>query len=637
MIVSELATKLTEFSQSRRSWRQLGGTYGLVLNAWRSPERPDQVLDWEDCYRSALGVRAELAKYYSTLGAAVDSDRVHRNLCALCALGRFRCSDDSAWRSIAEQYVAPAQVGYWLQREYERIVMAPVGLRFAGERGELADFRLARISSQGNTLPLLEDLDVALSALGPLLLATLRECTPARGTFAWSVSLRTPDFLEAPLDGASCGGALRVGFRLLSTARGYDPRCLILTDPAFHSVEGEIQKIDAASQFGITKVLLGKGSKLSKAQLQAYEPGISFQTVASEDEAFVQAAIAISASSHPSEPDDPLYVSPVAFTKATELLGLRFGETLIIRGASRAGKTSLLNHLAAAVTRTGQHFVLVNLHKLNASAFEDSDLLLAQFAGLLLDAAGAKGFGEKDWRSRRTPQQKVTGLVETRILLQNRRVIIAIDQADRLLESSPEVRDNFYRMLRTWHNERATPTPIGLKWRNCSLVFAISADPNRFITDPNSSPFNLGTPLLLSAWSDAETMEFLARTGTVVASKGPIQRLCGGLPDLVRLAAGWLADGATRGGAAGDLERTCLTPDGPFLARLESLWGFIRRRPELERYLRDMKTEGPVPALTPAQELERAWLIRLGILSDQTPDDRYTCELFRRFFRAKFA
>lgn len=631
MIVADLATKLMEFSQGRRSWRHLGGAHGQVLTALRSPSREDHTPDWESSYRAATGARTELAKYFATLGSAVDFERVHRNLCALTALGCHRSSGDSSWKEKAATHVAPAQAELWLQPRFERTIVAPVGLRFAGERGELADFRLMRVPAFGQGL--LEDLDVALSAFGPQLLATLQQCTPKSGVFAWSVALRSPDFLEAPLDGTSCGGALRAGFRMLGTSRSYDQRCLILTDPNFACVEGELQKIGAAAEQGITKVLLGKGTRVTAAQLQPYQRTMSFETIDSEDEAFAQAAIAIGSSSQPSEADDPLYIPPPAYSKALELLSLKFGETLIIRGASRAGKTSLLNHLALPLADAGQHFVLVNLHKLSSAAFASSDLMMQQFASLLLDAAGAKPFTEKDWRSQRTSQQKVTGLVETRILGQSRRVNIAIDQADRLLESSADVRDNFYRMLRTWHNERATPTPIGLKWRNCSLVFGISADPNRFITDPNSSPFNLGTPLLLSPWTAEEAQEFLGRAGIAPAAQAQIGQLCGGLPDLVRLSAGWLTDDPKR--TAAELDRECLSPQGPFLAHLESHWGFIRRRPDLERYLRELKETDRTSYLTAAQELERAWLIRLGILGDQAPD-RFSCEVFRRFFRARF-
>ncbi|MFK8182469.1 MAG: AAA-like domain-containing protein [Phormidesmis sp.] len=64
-------------------------------------------------------------------------------------------------------------------------------------------------------------------------------------------------------------------------------------------------------------------------------------------------------------------------------------------------------------------------------------------------------------------------------------------------------RDEFFSMLRSWHNERAFE-PV---WKQLDLVMVTCTEPYQLIQDLNQSPFNVGTSLILKDFNEAEVAE----------------------------------------------------------------------------------------------------------------------------------
>ena len=72
-------------------------------------------------------------------------------------------------------------------------------------------------------------------------------------------------------------------------------------------------------------------------------------------------------------------------------------------------------------------------------------------------------------------------------------VVCVLDSVDMLLPCA--FRNDVFGLLRSWHNSRATDPGGG--WERLTQVLISRTDPNRFITDANLSPFNVGTWLIV--------------------------------------------------------------------------------------------------------------------------------------------
>jgi hypothetical protein len=627
MAVAQLADALEAYADGRAAWWQFGGGDGLVMRAWRAPRRPEDLHLWARAASAALVLEEPLLRYASTLGASVDGRRLHSNLCGLLAL---RANDQQS----AAQFVGHAQSEFWAAQirgapRKDRTVTVPVALRFHADHGEIADFHLTRLRDAEPGL--VEDIEIALVPFGPTALAVVRACVPPTGAFAWSFRSRRSSPVDTPLDGASCGGALRLGFRVLQTRLTYNPACLVLTDRDFEPIEGAAAKVRAAlADTTIRRVLLGRASPDSEALWRQFGGAIQVETIASEDEGIAKCITGIDASGQPSEPDDPFYVEPEALTAARRMLRGEDGQRmLIVRGPKRSGKTSLLRRLESDAHRRGARFAAVNLDHLQGQAFEAADVFFREFTSLLVAALGGTPLTAAEWQSLDTNQMKCTRHLE-RQLDPSRSLTIVLDQADSLLESP--VKGDFYKMLRTWYNDGSGNTLLGRRWRSCSFVLLISADPNRFITD--TSPFNVGTHVNLEALRPADVATMLDAAGWPPDLAAPVHALTGGWPYLVRLA---LADLTTFGGREWSEERYLDVDGGPFAQWLSGLSTQVRRhRPHMEAYLRGMVEGRSVPDSIPLEtELTRFRLIRLGILDDSRVD-QYSCELYRRFFHGRF-
>lgn len=113
-------------------------------------------------------------------------------------------------------------------------------------------------------------------------------------------------------------------------------------------------------------------------------------------------------------------------------------------------------------------------------------------------------------------------------------VVVAFDEADKLL--GRHYQTDFFSMLRYWH-ERRTDTPP-TAWERLSLALVISTEPYLLINDALRSPFNVGLPLELSLFNEAECHALNRRYGGRLPDPEVAQllELVGGHPYLTQLA-----------------------------------------------------------------------------------------------------
>jgi AAA-like domain len=111
-------------------------------------------------------------------------------------------------------------------------------------------------------------------------------------------------------------------------------------------------------------------------------------------------------------------------------------------------------------------------------------------------------------------------------------LVLALDDVDRLFQY-PDLADEFFGLLRTWHEE-AKNRDI---WKQLRLVVAHSTEVY-IPLNVNKSPFNVGLPVELGAFSPSQVQELAQRHGLIWTDEAT-QRLIdlvGGHPYLIQLA-----------------------------------------------------------------------------------------------------
>src|SRR5262249_708413 len=118
-------------------------------------------------------------------------------------------------------------------------------------------------------------------------------------------------------------------------------------------------------------------------------------------------------------------------------------------------------------------------------------------------------------------------------------VLLAMDEVETIFTAP--FRSDFFAMLRTWHNNRAT-TPI---WKNLDLALVTSTEPYQLIDNLNQSPFNVGTVVELSDFTEQPVAAPNRRHGSPLSMNDErrVRALVGGHPYLVRRALYLVASG----------------------------------------------------------------------------------------------
>lgn len=240
--------------------------------------------------------------------------------------------------------------------------------------------------------------------------------------------------------------------------------------------------------------------------------------------------------------------------------------TLVIKGPRQMGKSMLLARLIRAAREAGKQVGVVDPHLLR-SVLADADNFYREFCVSLVEAFDLQDMTEEAWeRGKRLTQVRLcTRYVEHSVLgATGQRLVLVIDDAEFFFESP--FRNDFFAMLRVWHNARGTNTA----WHSLDMILVTSTEPYFFNDDLTQSPFNVGSEILLKDLSTAEVQELNLRHGSPLtpAETGQLMQLLGGHPYLTRQA---LYQAAAGQWPVGELFRRANDKDGPFTDHLKSL------------------------------------------------------------------
>ena len=236
----------------------------------------------------------------------------------------------------------------------------------------------------------------------------------------------------------------------------------------------------------------------------------------------------------------------------------RQGVTITIKGPRQMGKSSLLNRTMAAAVEAGKQVAFLDFQLFDRAALQDADEFYQQFCFWLTDELELEDKVEEYWNKPLGNSQRCSRYVSRHILKTlDQTLVLAMDEVERIFDTP--FRNDFFSMLRSWHNQRATKKI----WKQLDLTLVTSTEPYQLIADLNQSPFNVGENLRLEDFSAAQVHTLNENHGQPLNTieEQRLMQLVNGHPYLVRKALYLVASGRLTAQA---LFATAADETGPF-------------------------------------------------------------------------
>jgi hypothetical protein len=302
----------------------------------------------------------------------------------------------------------------------------------------------------------------------------------------------------------------------------------------------------------------------------------------------------------------------------------REGQTIIVKGMRQMGKSSLLaTTLAAAKDRRGKTFYY-DFQRLDPDQLDSLDGLLRYLARRLARDLKTTIKPAEVWDETLNAKDNLTYFIEDAVLADAESpVLFLFDEADQVF--GYPYRDQFFSLIRAWHNERA----INERWTRLNLIIAHSTEPHLWIQDINQSPFNVGFPIELKNFNEAQVSDLNDRHNRPLKTQAEIRELIdllGGQPYLVRQALYVLFNSKL---TLAELQKIASNESGPFGDHLRRHTWALQKDEKLKNDLRRILLGNGCEDEMRFQRLRAAGLIR--------GEDRHTaqirCELYARYFK----
>jgi hypothetical protein len=208
---------------------------------------------------------------------------------------------------------------------------------------------------------------------------------------------------------------------------------------------------------------------------------------------------------------------------------------VLVKGARQMGKTSLLARGLRRARTEGTKVVVTDLQSLNTSHLESADVLFQTLGKMIAEQLELKVSPEEVWDPNDGANMNFSRYLRRQVLEKMEGSLIwALDEVDRLF--SYNYRNDVFGLFRYWYNARELEPDD--PWEKFTLVIVYATEAHLFITDPNMSPFNVGTPAELKDFTLAQVKEVNERFNKPLPLRDEevheFFELLGGHPYLVR-------------------------------------------------------------------------------------------------------
>jgi hypothetical protein len=281
------------------------------------------------------------------------------------------------------------------------------------------------------------------------------------------------------------------------------------------------------------------------------------------------------------------YIRRAADSIAQETIG-RDGVTITIKCPRQVGKSSLLIRIKGAAEQANKLVVFLDFQLFDREALSNAEIFFRQFCFWVTDELINQEFNldrkylDDYWLIPLSNSQRSTRYFARYLLKEiGRPLLLAMDEVDALFAST--FRTDFFSMLRSWHNSRATQ-PV---WKQLDMALVTSTEPYQLIEDLNQSPFNVGEVIEIEDFGPLQVNDLIARHNLQLADEDckNLSALLSGHPYLTRKAL-YLVAGKRC--TIRELFERATDDRGPFGDHLRYHLFRLRERDDLVRCLREV-------------------------------------------------
>ncbi len=221
----------------------------------------------------------------------------------------------------------------------------------------------------------------------------------------------------------------------------------------------------------------------------------------------------------------PFYVSRESDQELEAAIDQR-ESIVLLRGPRRFGKSSAVLRATKRAKDQGMKVLSIDLSAAERSVFTDSTQFYRWVVGRLMAQIDPKP-SLPAWEEWLGPNSNFENAIRELFGRGSISRLLVFDGVDRLFEC--EFRDDFFGLLRSWHNRRAVLEEG--PWQHLTVLLAYSRFGENLVRDANQSPFNVGRRVDLLPFSYAA----LTAQAKLAEKEGDVDRLeqlSGGHPAL---------------------------------------------------------------------------------------------------------
>ena len=299
---------------------------------------------------------------------------------------------------------------------------------------------------------------------------------------------------------------------------------------------------------------------------------------------------------------------------------------ILVKGARQMGKTSLLARGLQRARAAETSVVVTDLQAFNTARLESVDKLFLTFGRMIAQQLKLTTRLEDIWDSEDLPNFNFQHYLRDVVLPSVPRLVWALDEVDRLF--TYDYQNDVFGLFRAFFNARELDPEGG--WDKLTLIIIYATEAHLFITDPNMSPFNVGTPVTMRDFSPEQVAEVNSRfTLPTPLAAGEADDLChlvGGHPYLVRRG---LYEIKKRGIKFAHFKTLASSEEGPYGDHLHRILALLAR----DRALLDEVRE--IVAGKGCSDKDKFYRLRsAGVIAGDSPQDAHIrCEVYRDYLR----
>ena len=324
--------------------------------------------------------------------------------------------------------------------------------------------------------------------------------------------------------------------------------------------------------------------------------------------------------------ESPFYLERVPVQSQIDREIAKPGALVRIKAPREMGKTSLLMRVLDSAKSLGYQTVSLNIEQVDAVILSDLDRFLRWLCANVARQLQLPPMLDEYWDEDLGSKISCTAYFQDYLLAKiSTPLVLAFDEMNRMFEH-PQMAQDFLPLLRSWYEE-AKISPI---WQKLRLIVVHSTE----IYVPlqlNQSPFNVGLPIQLDTFSQADVQQLARRYGLDWdngVEAGQLMEMVGGHPALINIALYHLS---CRDISLSKLLETAPTAAGIYHHHLQRHWVALAQQPELAQVLdRVMNATKPI-TLAPILAHQLSSLGAIERLGDKVVP---ACELYRQAFKS---